>query len=291
MKILLTGSNGQLGFELRRSLAPLGTVQAIGSVDCDLGDEPALRSLIRAFRPTVVVNPAAYTAVDAAEGDILRATAVNARAPGILAEEAERLGAKLIQFSTDYVFDGRKTAPYVETDTPSPLNVYGQTKWAGEKAVQEACSRHLILRTSWLLGAQGKNFARTLLRLAAERDELAVVADQQGAPTSAALLADVTAELLRQDLGGLYHATAGGETTWHAYACHIVERARNAGRPVRVARDAILAISTAEFPTPARRPANSCLNTRSLRRASGLELPPWQVGVDSVLDQLFETTK
>lgn len=290
MNILLTGSNGQLGFELRRSLAPLGTVHAIGSADCDLADEIAVRALVRSFRPAVIVNPAAYTAVDAAERDLPRAEAVNARAPGVLAEEAERLGAKLVHFSTDYVFDGRKTTPYVETDTASPLNVYGQTKWAGEKAVQEACSRHLILRTSWLLGAHGNNFLRTVLRLAAERDELAVVADQQGAPTSAALLADVTAELLRKDLNGLYHATAGGQTSWHAYACHIVERARAAGRPVRVARGAIRAISSAEFPTPARRPVNSCLDTRSLRHASGLELPPWQVGVDKVLDQLFETT-
>lgn len=288
MKILLTGKNGQLGFELRRSLAVLGTVHAVGSQDCDLADEAAVREMVRAIKPDVIVNPAAYTAVDKAESDIERATAVNARAPGVLAEEADRLGARLVHYSTDYVFDGTKSGPYVETDDTAPLGVYGGTKRAGEIAVQQVCERHLILRTSWVVGVHGNNFAKTMLRLAAQRDALSVVADQHGAPTSAALLADLTAHLLRQDVTGLFHAVAAGETTWYDYACHVIERARAAGRPIRVAPDAMRPITTADYPTPARRPRNSRLDTRSLEQASGLQLPAWQEGIDHILDQLFE---
>lgn len=296
MKILLTGKNGQVGFELQRSLAVLGEVCAIGSADCDLVDEAALRRWVRDVAPDVIVNPAAYTAVDRAESEPALASAVNARAPVILAEEAVRLGALLIHFSTDYVFDGHKAGAYEETDVPNPQSVYGATKLAGEQAIQASGARHLILRTSWVVGAHGGNFAKTMLRLAADRDALNVVADQWGAPTSAALLADVTAHLLRQAGRdeketfpyGLYHVTAGGQTNWHDYARHVIARARAAGRSVRVAQEAIRPISTAAYPTPARRPANSCLSTTRLRETFGLCLPDWRQGVDHVLAQIFE---
>jgi dTDP-4-dehydrorhamnose reductase len=294
MKILLTGKNGQVGFELRRSLALLGEVRAIGTAECDLRDEAAIRRLVQDFRPDVIVNSAAYTAVDKAESDTLSAAAVNTRAAEVLAEEAERLGAMLVHFSTDYVFDGDKEGSYGESDLPNPQGVYGATKLAGEQAVQAACARHLILRTSWVVGVHGGNFAKTMLRLAEERETLNVVADQFGAPTSAALLADLTAHLVRQavrePLGfpyGLYHAAAGGATSWHDYAVHVIERARAAGRPIRVAPGAIGAIGTADYPTPAKRPANSRLDTSKLRNTFGLHLPQWQEGVDHILNQIF----
>ena len=198
MKILLTGKNGQLGFELQRALAPLGEIVAVGQAECDLADADALRALVRDVAPDVIVNPAAYTAVDKAESDRDKAFAVNAEAPGVLGEEAQRLGALVIHYSTDYVFNGSKDGVYVEDDTADPQSVYGRSKFEGERALAEATSRHLILRTSWVVGAHGGNFAKTMLRLAAERERLAVVADQCGAPTSAALLADVTAHVVRQ---------------------------------------------------------------------------------------------
>ncbi|MDD3935973.1 dTDP-4-dehydrorhamnose reductase [Rhodoferax sp.] len=298
MRILLTGKEGQVGFELRRALALLGEVHAIDVADCDLGNEAAIRRMVQGLRPDVIVNPAAYTAVDKAESEPALAANINAHAPGILALEAERLGAMLVHFSTDYVFDGKKNGAYNETDTPNPKSVYGVTKLAGEHAVQRLCTRHVILRTSWVVGAHGNNFAKTMLRLAAERDELNVVSDQCGTPTSAALLADLTAHLVRQasqptrmETGrfpyGLYHATASGSTNWHAYASYVIERARAAGQPVRVAPDAIKPIATEAYPTPARRPANSQLDTTKLRETFGLHLPSWQAGVDHILDQLF----
>lgn len=294
MKLLLTGKNGQVGFELQRALAVLGEVVAIDSDDCDLADEAAIRRVLRDVRPDVIVNPAAYTAVDKAESEPALAQAINARAPGVLAEEARALGALLVHYSTDYVFDGTKDGAYLESDAPNPTSVYGATKLAGEQAVASACPRHLILRTSWVVGAHGGNFAKTMLRLACEREALSVVADQFGAPTSAALLADVTAHLVRQAQQapnafpyGPYHAVAGGETHWHAYACHVIERARAAGKPVRVAPGAIKAIASADYPTPARRPANSRLDTRSLRTTFGLHLPDWKAGVDHILDQIL----
>ena len=294
MKILLTGKNGQVGFELRRSLAVLGEVHAVGTSECDLRDEAAIRRLVHWYRPDVIVNPAAYTAVDKAEHDVDTALAVNARAAAVLAEQAEQLGAMLVHFSTDYVFDGEKQGAYTEADAPNPQSVYGATKLAGEQAVQQACSRHLILRTSWVAGAHGDNFAKTMLRLAEERDALNVVADQVGAPTSAALLADITAHLVHQAWRdgqnfpyGLYHAAAGGQTSWHAYACHVIERGRNAGRPIRVARDAVAPIRASAYPTVAKRPANCCLDTARLRATFGLHLPHWQAGVDHLLDQIL----
>ncbi|VFR50047.1 dTDP-4-dehydrorhamnose reductase [plant metagenome] len=297
MRILLTGKNGQVGFELRRSLSVLGEVHAVGSAECRLEDEAGLRRLVAEYRPDVIVNPAAYTAVDKAESDVAQAEAVNARAPAILAEAASSLGALLVHFSTDYVFDGTQSQPYTETDTPNPQSVYGATKFAGERAIQSAWARHLLLRTSWVVGLHGGNFAKTMLRLGAERDALGIVSDQFGSPTSAALLADVTAHLVRQAMRteagerfpyGLYNATAGGETNWHEYACHVLARARSAGLPVRVAPEAIRPVTTSEYPTPARRPANSRLDTTKLRETFGLRLPDWRDGVDHILNQLFD---
>ena len=294
MKLLLTGRNGQVGFELQRALAVLGDVVAIDAGDCDLADEAAIRRVMRDIRPDVIVNSAAYTAVDQAESEPALAQAINARAPGVLAEEAQVLGALLVHYSTDYVFDGSKNAAYLESDAPNPTSVYGATKLAGERAIAAVCSRHLILRTSWVVGAHGSNFAKTMLRLAYERDALSVVADQFGAPTSASLLADLTAHLVRQARRepdafpyGLYHAVAAGETNWHAYACHVIERARAAGKPIRVAPEAIKAITTSEYLTPAKRPANSRLDTSLLRDTFGLSLPDWKVGVDHILHQIF----
>lgn len=294
MKLLLTGKNGQVGFELQRALAVLGDVIAIDAKECDLADEAAIRRVVRAIRPDVIVNPAAYTAVDKAESEHALAQAINARAAGVLAEEAAALRALLVHYSTDYVFDGTKTGVYLESDAPNPSSVYGATKLAGECAIAASCARHIILRTSWVVGAHGGNFAKTMLRLAGERDTLSVVADQFGAPTSAALLADLTAHLVRQAQCspanfpyGLYHAVAAGETNWHAYACHVIERARVAGRPIRVAPWAIKAISTSDYPTPAKRPANSRLDTSLLRETFGLNLPDWKIGVDHILDQIL----
>lgn len=294
MKILLTGKNGQVGFELRRSLATLGDVRAIDVDDCDLSNVEEIRTLIQNHQPDVIVNAAAYTAVDRAENDKSLAKAINLTAPQVLAEEAERLGAILVHYSTDYVFDGTKTGAYTEADLENPQNIYGHTKWQGELAVKSSCTRHLILRTSWVVGAHGGNFAKTMLRLAAERDSLSVVADQFGAPTSAALLADLTACLVRQSNQsphdfpyGLYHAVASGVTNWHEYACHVIDRARSAGKTCRISQDSIRAITTADYPTPAKRPSNSMLDTNKLRQTFGFHLPNWQEGVDHILDQIL----
>lgn len=296
MKILLTGKSGQLGFELRRSLAPLGEVVALDSQACDLGDPEAIRRWVREVQPAIIVNAAAYTAVDKAESDPRQAYAINAEAPAVLAEEAARLGALIVHYSTDYVFDGnREQGAYSETDEPHPLNVYGASKLAGEQAVARATRQHLILRTSWVVGAYGNNFAKTMLRLAAEKEQLNIVADQWGAPTSAALLADVTAHMLREhhqrSAGdfpyGLYHLTATGDTNWHQYARHVIEHARAAGKPLRVAENAIQPIATSDYPTPARRPLNSRLSTSKLQEAFDLRLPDWKDGVNHILEQLI----
>ena len=317
IKILLTGKNGQVGFELRRSLAVLGELVAVGSAECDFADQDAVCALVDHHKPDVIVNPAAYTAVDKAEQERDLAFAVNATAPAVLASQAQRLGALLVHFSTDYVFDGEKSTPYDENDATNPQGVYGASKLEGENAIRANCKRHLILRTSWVVGAHGGNFAKTMLRLATERDELSVVADQWGAPTSAALLADITAHLVRQyalgfdsvsrprgdnvvatgvhpDDGsdekfpfGTYNVAAAGVTNWREYACHVIERARLAGRTIRVQPDKIRAITSAQFPTPAKRPANSRLDTEKLRSTFGLHIPSWQDGLDHILDQIL----
>ena len=292
--ILLLGANGQVGNELRHTLPALGSVVALDVPDIDFSRPESLRDVVRAHRPRIIVNAAAYTAVDKAESDSELAFTINAVAPGVLAEEAEALDACLVHYSTDYVFDGRKPSPYVETDATGPLSVYGRSKLEGERAVQ-ACEKHLTLRTSWVIGAHGQNFIKTMLRLAGERDALRVVADQVGAPTSAALLADVTAKALshmaerpaNDSRWGLYHLTAAGETSWHGLARHVIARAGAMGLPLKTKPEAVLLITTAEYPTPATRPANSRLDTSKLRSAFAVTLPDWTVGVNAVLDRLI----
>ncbi len=293
--ILLTGVTGQVGFELQRALAPLGPVLALDRQSCDLSNGVALQQKVRELQPAIIVNPAAYTAVDKAESEPELAMAINGAAPGLLGQAAAEVDALVVHYSTDYVFDGSGTRPYAETDRPNPLSVYGRSKLAGEQALQASGARHLILRTSWVYGAFGGNFAKTMLRLAAEREQLKVVADQFGAPTSAALIADVTAQLLGHYLrgapadfpGGLYHLAAGGETNWHEYAATVIAAARAAGRPLKLAADGLLPIPSRDYPTPAPRPANSRLDTRHLRGTFGLELPDWRQGLAHVLQQIL----
>ena len=295
MRILLTGKNGQLGFELSRSLAPLGDIRAVDIAECNLADEQSIRRLVQDLRPTIIVNPAAFTAVDKAENDSGAARAINADAPGILGEEAAKIGAWVVHYSTDYVFDGRQRDAYRENDQANPLNIYGRTKYDGELALACANPRHLILRTSWVVGAHGNNFAKTVLRLAAERDTLSIVADQSGSPTSASLLADVTAHIVRQyqregSQGfpyGTYHLAAAGETNWFEYARFVLTRAIDAGRSLKIQPADIRPITTDEYPTAARRPANSRLDTSLLRETFGLQLPHWQLGVDHILQQVL----
>lgn len=294
MRLLLTGCNGQVGFELQRSLSPLGEVIAVDHADYNLADPHAIRALVRTARPDVIVNPAAYTAVDKAESERDLAHAVNAVAPGILGEESAKLGGYVFHFSTDYVFDGAKQGAYLEEDATNPQSVYGHTKYDGELALAQANPHHLILRTSWVVGAHGSNFAKTMLKLAAERDSLSVVADQMGAPTSAALLADLTAHLVRQLLGnpaafpfGTYHCVAAGETNWCNYARYVIGAAIQAGRAMKATPGSIRPITTADYPTPAKRPANSRLDTTNFRDTFGLELPHWQRGLDQILQTIL----
>ena len=292
MKLLLFGKGGQVGWELQRALAPLGELVALGSADADFRDPQSLPALVRAHRPDVIVNAAAHTAVDRAESEPELASAINAVAPGVLAREAAAGGAWLVHYGTDYVFDGSGRAPRDEDAPTGPLGVYGRTKLEGEREIRASGCRHLILRTSWVYGARGGNFAKTMLRLAAERDTLSVVDDQVGAPTGAELLADVTAHCLRTlaacpELGGTYHSAAAGETSWHGYACHVIEWARAHGHPVKTPPEAIRAVPSSAFPTPARRPHNSRLDTRRLQSAFGLRLPHWQVGVDRLLAEVL----
>jgi dTDP-4-dehydrorhamnose reductase len=292
MKLLLFGKGGQVGWELQRALAPLGEVVACGSEEADFSEPETLPALVRAVRPDAIVNAAAHTAVDRAESEPERAAAINAVAPGVLAREAAALGAWLVHYSTDYVFDGSGDAPRDEDAPTGPLGVYGRTKLEGEQAIRAAGGRHLILRTSWVYGARGGNFAKTMLRLAAERDTLSVVDDQVGAPTGADLLADVTAHCLRTlaarpELGGTYHAVAAGQTSWHGYARHVIAWAHAHGHALRTAPEAVLPVPTRAFPTPARRPHNSRLDTRRLQSAFELTMPDWQRGVDRLLAEVL----
>lgn len=296
MKLLLLGPQGQVGWELQRSLAPLGQVVAAdrqrpSASTGDLTQLDALRATVRALRPDVIVNAAAHTAVDAAEKEPDLARLINALAPGALAEEAANLGALLVHYSTDYVFDGSGSQPWSETDATGPLSVYGRTKLEGEEAIRQSGCPHLIFRTCWVYAARGKNFLRTMLRLAAERDSLSVVSDQIGAPTGAELIADVTAHAIRvarrdPQVSGTWHLAAAGETSWHGYARHAIEAARALGAPVRVAPDAIRPCTTSDYPTPARRPANSRLATAKLTHTFGLHLPDWRQGVDRAIREL-----
>ncbi len=282
-RILLTGIGGQVGWELARSLQPLGEVVALDRAGFDLADPDRMRAVLRDLRPAWIVNPAAHTAVDKAESEVALATAINATAPGILAEEAKRLDALLVHYSTDYVFDGGKPTPYVETDPTCPINIYGQTKLAGEEAIRASGCRHLILRTSWVYGMRGANFLRTMLRLAQERDELRVVADQIGAPTWSRMIAETTALMLarHRDQAGIYHFVAGGEISWHGFAEAIVARGHALGLIAKT--PVVHRITSAEFPTPARRPANSRLDCGRLREDFGLSQPDWRTQLELCL--------
>ena len=296
MKILLLGQNGQVGWELQRSLAVLGHVTALdydSAEHCgDFSNPRGVAATVRALQPDVIVNAAAHTAVDKAESEPELARLLNATTPGVLAEEAARLGAWLIHYSTDYVFDGSGERPWVETDGPAPLSVYGRTKLEGEQLIQQSGCQHLILRTSWVYAARGGNFAKTMLRLAQERERLTVIDDQWGAPTGADLLADVTAHAIAhlrqhpQD-GGLYHCVAAGQTNWHAYARYVIEQARSLRPELPIQVQEIAPVPTSAFPTPAQRPHNSRLNTSKLQTTFGLTLPHWQQGVARMLREIL----
>ncbi len=300
MKILLFGKNGQVGWELQRSLSVLGELVALdfdSQGHCgDLTDVAGIARTVREVRPDVIVNAAAHTAVDKAESESELAGLLNGTAPGVLASEAQRLGAWMVHYSTDYVFDGSGSRPWQETDPPAPLSVYGRTKLEGERAVAANCERHIVLRTSWVYAARGGNFMRTMLRLAQEREKLTVIDDQHGAPTGAELLADVTAQVIAkvtdtssgsQALAGIYHAVAAGETTWHGYASHVLAEAARLKPDLQFKASEVVPVSSDAFVTAARRPLNSRLDTTKLRESFGLTLPPWQQGVDRVLAEIL----
>ena len=304
MKVLLFGASGQVGWELQRSLAPLGELIALdrhgagphsgayGSLCGDLSNLQGLMETVQKVRPDVIVNAAAHTAVDKAESEAALAHTLNAQAPGVLAQAAARIGALLVHYSTDYVFDGSGTRPWREDDATGPLSVYGQTKLEGERLIQAACPNHLIFRTSWVYAARGGNFAKTMLRLGQERERLSVIDDQFGAPTGGDLLADVTAHAVRQTLqrpqdAGLYHLVAGGETTWNGYAKYVLGQAKQASLAINIKAIEVAAVATSAFPTPARRPHNSRLDTARLQTTFGLRLPDWQLGVARMLTEIL----
>lgn len=302
MKILLLGKNGQVGWELQRSLSLLGEVVALDRQGADglcgdLSDLDGLAQTVRCVQPQVIVNAAAHTAVDKAESEPELARTLNALAPGVLAQEAVQLNAWLVHYSTDYVFDGSGRAPWQEGDAPAPLSVYGRTKLEGEQLIQASGCRHLIFRTSWVYAARGGNFAKTMLRLAKERERLSVIDDQIGAPTGADLLADATAHAIRHVLphmchnnlmpSGLYHLAAAGETSWHGYARFVLQQARSAGVALQAGPEQVDAVPTTSYHTPARRPLNSRLDTARFQNTFGLHLPPWQQGVARMLQEIF----
>lgn len=294
MKILLLGKNGQVGWELQRSLVPLGELIALDRAGkdglCgDLTDLEGLRRTISIAKPNIIINAAAYTAVDNAENDKVNTNIVNAQAPRVLAEEAQKIGAWLVHYSTDYVFDGSGNNAWEEKDESNPLSEYGRSKLAGEQAIENSGCKYLIFRTSWVFGSRGKNFAKTMLHLATERQTLSVINDQVGAPTSAALLADCTAHALLKairnpELAGLYHLAASGQTTWYEYANLVIDHARNIGKELLVTE--IKPIGTLDYPTPAKRPYNSRLSTAKFRDSFDLVLPKWQQGVIRMLDEI-----
>ena len=297
MKILLFGKGGQVGWELQRSLAPLGEVIALdfdSTEHCgDLTNLQGIAQTIRTIAPDVIVNAAAHTAVDKAESEPELARTINALAPGVIAQEAKRNNAWLIHYSTDYVFDGSGDKPWLETDPTGPLSVYGATKLEGEQLIEQSGCKRLIFRTSWVYAARGGNFAKTMLRLAQERDKLSVIDDQIGAPTGADLLADITAHAIRTaqqkpEVAGLYHLVASGETSWHGYANFVIEFARKTGVALKVTPEAIQAVPTSAFPAPAKRPHNSRMSAEKLRRNFGVELPHWQFGVTRMLTEILE---
>jgi len=298
MKILLFGKNGQVGWELHRSLASLGEVIAIASNNpdlCgDLSNFSGISHTIKTIKPALIVNAAAYTAVDKAEGEKEKAQLINTEAVGMLADEAKKYDAWLVHYSTDYVFDGSRAVPWKETDEPNPLNVYGVTKLEGEKAIQVSGCKHLIFRTSWVYASRGNNFIKTIIKLAKERDVLKVINDQVGAPTGAELIADVTARVIETalrnpEVRGLYHLAAGGETSWYGYADFILNLARQNGVEIKVDPKAIIPIPSHNFPTAAIRPHNSRLDTSKLKQTFGLSLPDWHFGVVRALHEILQT--
>ena len=300
--ILLLGKNGQVGWELQRALAPLGTVMALGretenGLCGDLANLQGLQDTIQKLRPSVIVNAAAYTAVDAAEQNPELAHRINATAPGVLAEVAKSVGALLVHYSTDYVFNGAGDLPWQEHHTAQPLNTYGTSKLAGEHAIQQAGGHHMIFRTSWVYARHGRNFVNTMANLVQQKPSLNIVADQIGAPTSAELIADITAHCLRARRAGMidngvYHLAASGDTSWCNYACYIAETLQALGAPVTVTQQFIKPIASEHYPTPAKRPLNSRLNTQKLQTRFGLTLPHWKLGVKrALMDALKDKAK
>jgi dTDP-4-dehydrorhamnose reductase len=302
LKILLTGKNGQVGFELARHLAATHhELVSVGSTDCNLSKPAAIRDLIQTIKPDVLINPAAYTAVDRAESEPDLAKAINADAPEVMAIELKKTDGLLVHFSTDYVFDGQKTTPYNELDTPNPQSVYGQTKLQGEQAITASGVDHIILRTSWVFGSRGQNFLKTMLRLAAERDDLRVVSDQFGAPTSARFLAQTVTQMLgrlgpekagnqeaadRAALTGLYHCSCSGRTSWYDYAKFAIELARRNGVKLKLPADKLIPIPSSAYPTPAARPANSVLDNAKLEKTFGIQRRDWQSEVEQAIQAL-----
>ncbi|NMK47491.1 dTDP-4-dehydrorhamnose reductase [Achromobacter sp. Bel] len=289
-KILVLGRDGQLGFELRRSLAPLGNVTAVGKSECDLTYPLQLARLVRREKPDVIVNAAALTSVERAEEDVVRAMRINGEAAGELAALAASRSALIVHYSSDYVFDGAKPDPYVESDRPAPLNAYGRSKLAGERAVRAMNPAHLVFRTSWIYGVFGSSFLRSVLMALRQPEPLRVVSDQRGAPTGAAFIADVTALAVARYLHGgagfpfgLYHLAAAGHASWHEYACYVAEQARIAGLPITLTPADIQPVPSSEYPSTARRPLNSCLDTGLLERQFGIHAPPWRDGVRHAL--------
>jgi dTDP-4-dehydrorhamnose reductase len=300
MKILLLGKNGQVGWELQRSLAPLGEIIALDSKSqehCgDLADLQGISDTVRSIAPDIIVNAAAHTAVDKAESEPELVRTINALAPAMLAQEAKRLNAWLIHYSTDYVFDGKGDKPWLETDASNPLNVYGTTKLEGEQLIQQSACKHLIFRTSWVYAARGANFAKTMLRLAGERDSLNIINDQLGAPTGADLLADVTAHAIRAaqqkpEVSGLYHVAASGETSWHGYASFVIDHALRAGVSMWITPEDVHPVPTSSFPTPAKRPLNSRMDCTKFQNTFGLHLPQWKTGVARMLEEVLGSGK
>lgn len=294
MKIVLLGKEGQVGWELQRSLSTLGDLVATEQCDLDFERSDSVRELIRRHQPAVIVNAAAYTSVDQAESEPEKVRRINAEAVGVLAEEARRINAWLVHYSTDYVFDGVKSSPYVENDEARPLSVYGRTKWEGEEALRGQNPKHFIFRTSWVFASRGRNFARTIVRLAKEKETLSVIADQWGAPTGAELLADVTALALYRVLSvdqnerfsGTYHLVAAGETNWHKYAQYVLTLANQHGVVLKTAPEAVIPILTEAYPVQAQRPRNSRLDVSKITRTFGIHLPDWRIHVCRCLDEL-----
>lgn len=294
---MLTGKNGQVGYELQRTLQTVGEIFAVDVEDCDLGNTSAIVDLVEQVKPSLIVNPAAYTAVDRAESDRETAYAINSTAPKVLAAQANMRHIPIIHYSTDYVFDGTKVVPYDEEDAANPKSVYGSTKWQGEKNVRAMCAQHIILRTSWVYGMHGNNFLKTMLRLAQEKSELQVISDQYGAPTSASFLAESTALIAQQLLSGesskfgTFHLVAGGETTWHGYATKILEIAKSKGVVLKIAPDQVKPIRTESYPLPAARPRNSRLSTKKIQDNWGISAMDWNVDLVQTAEALLDSLK